>query len=500
MKAFIYARVSTEEQAEQGKSIETQLKICRKWAKENEYQIIGEFIDDGKSATTLNRPALKDLLAKCLEKGVVDAILVQDTDRLARNTLDHLTIKSILRKKNVQIISISQPMLDDSPEGVLMDTMIASFNAFQSQITGRKTSKVLEEKAKMGWFPGGRPPLGYKNIENPNPASTLDRKIIGIEEPVAIHIKKVFEMYSTGNFNVSEIADFLNKKEVQPPYGVKIHPSLVARILQDEFYLGKFLWNGIIYDGKQPVLINNQLFSHVQSVLQAHNQNATRKRKHTFLLRGHLYCANCGNKYWGELHKKPNGVIYNFYFCSNCKKDTYVDKDKLEKQVVKLFHRIQISKEYRNAILEKAKSILAESRDNQEGDKKRLIAQKTKLEKAMKEAEDDRFIHHTLSEDAFQRIYPRFEKQLKDVNGALARLGNDYSQNIQKLEKILRLAENIGRAYQKADDMLKRVYLAIFFKNFTIKGEKIVSHTLNPKIKPLIEKGSIRVSSSGLRG
>ena len=498
MKAFIYARVSTDEQAEQGKSIETQLKICRKWAKENAYQITGEFIDDGKSATNLNRPALKDLLAKCLEKGVVDAILVQDTDRLARNTYDHLTVKTLLKKKDVKVISISQLMIDDSPEGNLIDTIIASVNAFQSQITGRKTSKVLEEKAKLGWYPGGRPPLGYKNIENPNPTSTLDKKIIGIDEPVSIHIKKAFEMYSTGNFNVTQIANFLNKKGVKPPYGVKIHPSLVARILQDEFYIKRFLWNGKVYVGKHPALIDTPLFNHVQSVLQAHNQNATRKRKHLFLLRGYLYCITCGKRYWGELHKKPNGSIYNFYFCSNCKKDTYVDKDKLEKQVIKLFHRIQISKEYRDAILEKAKSILAESRSNQETDKKRLIAQKTKLEKAMKEAEDNRFIHHTLSEDAFQRIYPRFENQLKDVEEALAKLGNDYSQNIHKLEKILRLAENIGKAYQKADDMLKRVYLTIFFKDFTVKGEKIASYTLNPKIKPLIEKGSIRVLTTGL--
>lgn len=168
-KAYIYARVSTEEQAEQGKSIETQERICRKWAKDNNFAVAGVFRDQGKSATNINRPALQDMLSKCQVKGVVNAILVQDTDRLARNTIDHLNVKALLKKKDVEIISISQPMLDDSPEGNLMDTMIASFNAFQSQITGRKTSKVLEEKAKLGWFPGGTPPLGYKNIANPKP-------------------------------------------------------------------------------------------------------------------------------------------------------------------------------------------------------------------------------------------------------------------------------------------------------------------------------------------
>ena len=134
-KAYIYARVSTEEQAEEGKSIETQERICRKWAKDNNFAIAGIFKDEGKSATNLNRPALQELIAKCQDREDIDAILVQDTDRLARNTIDHLNVKALLKKKGVEVISISQPMLDDSPEGKLMDTMIASFNAFQSQIT-----------------------------------------------------------------------------------------------------------------------------------------------------------------------------------------------------------------------------------------------------------------------------------------------------------------------------------------------------------------------------
>src|SRR6266699_819716 len=104
--AYAYYRVSTEEQAQEGKSIETQQRLCHKWAKDNEYQIIDDFKDEGKSATSLYRPALKDMLAKCQEKDSdVNAILVQDTDRLARNTNDHFAIRAILKKANIQLIS-----------------------------------------------------------------------------------------------------------------------------------------------------------------------------------------------------------------------------------------------------------------------------------------------------------------------------------------------------------------------------------------------------------
>ena len=498
-KAFIYARVSTEEQAQEGKSIETQQKICFRWAKDNEYTVIDTFIDEGKSATTLNRPALKELLARCQEVDeVVDVILVQDTDRLARNTLNHLTIKSILKKKNIEIVSISQPMLDDSPEGVLMDTMIASFNAFQSQITGRKTSKVLEEKAKLGWFPGGTPTLGYKNIPNPSPTCTLDRQIINFEENVSPLVKKAFGMYATGNYNAQQIADYLNEHNIKSPLKKTLHPSYVARMLQNSFYIGKFMWNNILYEGKQPALISEDLFMQVQKVLEAHNHNATRKRKHSFLLRGFLHCAICDRRMNGEQHTKLNGTIYNLYFCPQCKKDSYVDKDKLENQVLKLFKKVQISNDYTKHVLETANRILEEDKNNNYSEKVHLYAEKSNIEKAMSEAEDSRFKTHTLSEEAFARVYPRFENQLKVVNKAISDLDKDHSHKVAVLERILALAENIGKTYDDAVYLLKRNYLTIFFKDFKIKKGKIVKYALTDDLKPLIESGSVRIASNGL--
>ena len=90
--AYIYARVSTEEQAKEGQSIEAQLRMCRKYADENNLEVINAFVDEGKSATTMNRQALQEMLGSLKS---VSIILVQDTDRIARNTLDHLKIKAL---------------------------------------------------------------------------------------------------------------------------------------------------------------------------------------------------------------------------------------------------------------------------------------------------------------------------------------------------------------------------------------------------------------------
>ena len=126
---LIYTRVSTQEQAKEGQSIDAQIKISNTYAKENKISIVDVYKDEGKSGSNTNRAGLQDMLAKVSNDTTIDCVLVMDTDRLARNTLDHLSIKALLKKHDVQLISISQPMIDDSPEGRFIDTVLAGANA-----------------------------------------------------------------------------------------------------------------------------------------------------------------------------------------------------------------------------------------------------------------------------------------------------------------------------------------------------------------------------------
>ena len=168
---FIYCRVSTEEQADKGYSLDTQEKLCHDFAERNGYAVIGVYRDEGKSATNLDRAALQELLSRCTKENGIDAVIIQETDRLARNTKDHLTIKAVLKKAGTKLISVAQPMLDDSPEGMMIDTILASVNQFQSDINSRKTSRGMQEKFEQGWWPGCAA-LGYLNIAAASLAQT----------------------------------------------------------------------------------------------------------------------------------------------------------------------------------------------------------------------------------------------------------------------------------------------------------------------------------------
>ena len=128
-KALIYCRVSTDEQAgDERHSLKTQLRLCERGIEDMKtYKLAdnGVYKDPGKSATNMNRPGLQDMLIRIQEDKSIGAVFVQDTDRLARNASDHLTIKTLLRKHNVELISVSQPGLENTPEGNFMDLIIA---------------------------------------------------------------------------------------------------------------------------------------------------------------------------------------------------------------------------------------------------------------------------------------------------------------------------------------------------------------------------------------
>lgn len=496
-KTFVYSRVSTEEQAKKGQSIEAQIKICRKYADDNNLEVVQTFVDEGKSATNMNRPALQEMLSQ-LKSEDISYILIQDTDRLARNTLDHLKIKAFLKQQKVQLISVSQPLIDDSPEGNLIDTLLAATNAFQSQITGRKTSKVMEQKAKAGWYPGGTPVLGYKNADNPNPTSNLDRRIIVIDDSVAPYVQNVFKQYATGKATTNSMAEYLNKLGIKSPMKAKIHHSLIANMLKNPFYIGKFYWKDQLYQGKHQPLIDQKTFDEVQENIVVNGQSATRKRKHDMLLRGFLFYKDSGRQMWGEIRLK-NGKEYKYYYCKKTGRGSYVRAKELENQIEKIFKKIEISKEYKLELLDFASQVIDELHSTSAEERNRLLKEKSKYESAIREAEDDRYVKKVITSEVLMRTIDRYKPLIANLERELNGLGINLDEKRKELEQLLNLAENIGDTYQQANrKSLKRNYISLFFKKFWVKEGKIIDYELTPDVDELIKNGKVRVGPIGL--
>ncbi|MCX6704674.1 MAG: recombinase family protein, partial [Candidatus Woesebacteria bacterium] len=162
--------------------------------------------DGGKTGTKMvGRDGLDDMIIRCQEDNV-DVALVIDTDRIARNEFDHYYIRNELKKHGTQLIAINQPMIDDSPEGQLMDGMLASINAFYSRLTGRKVKKTLEQKCREGNFPGWAC-LGYLNVNKGS--EEKPHRIIEVDPVKGPFITEMFRLYSTGNYPVDTLVDMM---------------------------------------------------------------------------------------------------------------------------------------------------------------------------------------------------------------------------------------------------------------------------------------------------
>lgn len=498
---LIYSRVSTDEQAKEGQSIDAQIKLCSIFIEQNGYTLApdGIYKDEGKSGSNTNRPGLQALLQRVIDDKTIQAVFVLDTDRLARNTLDHLSIKTIFKKHEVKLVSISQPMIDDSPEGNFIDVVLAGANALQSQITGRKTSKVMEQKIKAGWW-AGVAPIGYVNSINPHPTSQLDKRIVTPDPEKAALVTKMFELYSSGSFALDALLIKMNDLGLTAKNGGELQKSMIHHTLRNPFYYGKMLWKGALYKGNHVPIVEYDTWLLCQKIMNAHNQNGSRKRKHNFLLNGFLYCEDCQSRYFGEQHAK-NGKTYRHYHCGSCKRGTYTDIDELEKQVEKWFSKVEMTEKYANDLRNKAKEIVESLRDTTNDERQSLVNQRTAIEAKIQSAEDN-LLEGTFTKEKYHSITARLEKDLEEIETKLAQTSKNYSKGVKRVERLVDMAENIQQTYHDAEPEMKREYLDLFFSKFMVKDGKIVTALPSEYIKPLIAEGklTVRIKNGWLPG
>jgi len=237
-KAVSYARVAfTGEQGQRG-SVQTQLEALREYARERGYEIVREFVDEGKSGSTINRPGLKDMLALIAENPkAVDAILVWNRSRLSRNSSTTFAIRENLC--GVDVVSVNEPV-DDSPSEVLVEEILAAFNRCVPALLSKDVVRGMKENAMHGGWNGGIPPIGYKTTRIKSGGK--ERTVLIIDDDFSPIIVQIFEMYVAGN-EIPEIARTLNCEEISTPTGNPWQARTIRRILTNEAYAGTLSWN-----------------------------------------------------------------------------------------------------------------------------------------------------------------------------------------------------------------------------------------------------------------
>lgn len=495
-KCYIYLRVSTDEQAKEGFSIDNQRRACTEYAQMSEYKIKKIFVDDGRSARTTDRPAFQELLSE-INNHPVEGVIIYKIDRFARNVGDFSGVRKEFKRLGIKLLSVSEN--GDVTEG-LIGNIFASVAEWESEVNGQRTKDALMQKFREGWQPSP-PPLGYRSI-----GGERERKICEPDPYVSPIIKELFELYATGNYSIFDIQDWLVDKNILSKNGTNLSHSGIHNILNNSFYYGLIRWHGQSKIGKHRPIISKDIFDTCQYILAKHRGFLLRKRTYDFLLRGFAYCKVCGQRYTAEWHideikfKKRGGKIA-YYHCQkryrNGCPSPYVELTNLEKQVEHEFKKLEFTEEFINAVVKKAKERLESNRKNYDSTVQNILNRKTAIELKRNKLEDN-LLDGTIDKETYKRKHGEIQEAILNLEGGIQDVQDQRKIDINLIEEVLLFTRNIYQTYIDAPPFLKRHYLRFFYEKLIIKDKKICEVVPTPIFSELIKQHQVILRRSML--
>lgn len=507
----MYIRLSREDgDKQESESIGNQRKILQRYVKENNLCLVKEYVDDGISGTTFDRPSFNELLQD-IENQNINMVITKDLSRLGRDYIKTgFYIEDYFPKNNVRYVAITDG-IDTYIDSTNND--ITPFKAIMNDMYAKDISKkirsVYKEKQKSGEYMCSIPAYGYKRHP------TIKNKLI-VDEQVKDVVEKIFDMYANGHGSV-EIVNFLNDNKYLSPTGYRKtgivqdenktgydwNEVTLCNMLKNEVYIGNTVQNKksvisykvkkirtvekenqIRVDNTHEPIIDQDTFEKVQCILEKRGTNT--KLKYDYLLRGLLYCYHCKRKLQIVLKKnsKRNAKSHPYITCSDAKErgcyPLNMNYEKFEKHIiyiVKKICHIYADKEIFYSIYEKYQN---KTLDIREGYKKKI----EQIDKAILEINNnldkmymDKLQGIILEED-YIRVSQKFifdrtnlMKQKKELEEKLIGLDNKIeSKNHTKEERGLdELIENFLKL-----EKIDKIYLYRLINKIEIDKDKNV--------------------------
>jgi site-specific DNA recombinase len=306
LRCAAYTRKSSEEGLEQEfNSLDAQREACEAYIASQRaggWTLVPSRYDDGGvSGGTLERPALKRLLAD-IEAGRVDVVVVYKIDRLSRSLMDFAKLVEVFDRHSVTFVSVTQSFNTTTSMGRLTLNILLSFAQFEREVIGERIRDKVAASRKKGIWMGGWAPLGY---------DVKDRKLV-INDAEAAIVNTIFERfarYRSGTKLVQELA----KENARNKYGKLIDKGYLYRVLNNRVYLGEAVHKGVAYPGEHDPIINQGLWNAVRAVLKVSPRARARSSRAATpaLLKGLIFAPD--GQAMTPTHTRKRARLYRYY-------------------------------------------------------------------------------------------------------------------------------------------------------------------------------------------
>ncbi|HUR26247.1 MAG TPA: recombinase family protein [Candidatus Thermoplasmatota archaeon] len=267
-RVALYTRVSTEDQAREGFSLDAQLERLRYYAKAQGWAVAGEYVDEGHSGRTTKRPQYTRMMA---EISSWDTLLVLKMDRIHRNSRNFMAMMDQLRRSKREFASVTESLDTSTAMGRFVMDIIQRIAQLESDQIGERTHTGMEEKARQQGGSLGKPaPFGYRYLEGMlAPVST--------EAPV---VAELFRRFSAGATK-QELATWLNEQGLRGRRkGALWTYKSVDHVLRNPTYAGALGWEDQLQRQMHPAIVEEGLFDQVQTRIRE-----TSRKGRTYTLR-----------------------------------------------------------------------------------------------------------------------------------------------------------------------------------------------------------------------
>lgn len=483
-----YIRVSTDEQADKGYSLDQQRRALDNYCIQHNLNALKLFQEDF-SARNFERPAFKELLSYVkANKKVIDGLLFTRWDRFSRNIEDSYRMIREFRDMGIEVNSIEQRLDFEQGDSKILLSLFLSIGEAEFDKISLRTRLGLREAMKQGAYVG-KAPFGYFHDRNAEGKSTLKPN-----PEIAPIIKKVFEEYATGIYSTEEI----RKKYMKA--GLSVSKNGLLSILKNPAYCGKVAigeWkkeDAMIVEGLHPAIVDTDIFQRVQCVFSGKQIKSIHEPKlidEILPIRGFLKCPDCGRSLTGSGSMGGANKRHYYYHClpkgsmPACK--VRYKLENVHMVMESLLKELVIKEDFKKVyekILEKTFKNRFQNRDVEINSIKREV---NKLEERFSSI-NMKYFDNEINYETYSNFKVQTEVRLANARGELELMLSVERDFEAHLKTGISFLQKIDVLYKKAPVSIKKKILgAIFSEKLIFEGTHFKTRQIDEFIGYIIE-------------
>lgn len=438
----LWCRVSSKEQEDTGYSLPAQEKLLKQYAENKSFSKVKVFSVSESAGGKKQREQFQQML-KYVEEHRLTVIVCEKIDRLTRNLKDAVQVNEWIDadpQREVHFVKEGCVITRDSKSNEkFIWTIKVGVAEFYVNNLREEVKKGQAGKLDAGWLPTS-PPVGYLTI------GEHGHRVHVIDPDKAPFVKKMFELYATGNYSLLLLTNTIYTEGLLNANGHKIVKSRVHILLQEKFYVGINVWKGKEYPGKQETFISRELFDKVQSLLK--RKNPPKYAKHSYLFKGLICCDKCGKTITWENQKS-----HLYGHCTNakvCQAKNWITEPELEQQIIDALTPLKVKNQrvlgwIRKALHEQHKEEIEYHQAGVEELNNRAATLDKRLDKLYVDKLDGK-----ISDEQYNRILANTKKEKDEIIQSLKQHSHAKERYIELGVNLFDLAQGSQTLFEKA--------------------------------------------------